>query len=116
MDFGTYKTSVEIIKEGVFGGTYFIDIYSSVNDKFYKDSWKEFQELKDIDKKYYCSDYYDVSVNKYDVQCGNSLRFCESKGWINKQEPYRWFQSCFRYYLGRRSKDDERQIKRWKGL
>ena len=38
MDFSTNKTPVEIIKEGSFGGTYFRDIYSGVNDKFYKDS------------------------------------------------------------------------------
>ena len=31
MNFGTNKTPVKIIKEGAFGGTYFRDIYSSVN-------------------------------------------------------------------------------------
>ena len=40
MDFKPNKTPVEIIKEGSFGGTYFRDNYSGVNDKFYKDSWK----------------------------------------------------------------------------
>ena len=29
-----------------FGGTYFRDIYSGVNGKFYKDSWKEFKNLE----------------------------------------------------------------------
>ena len=38
MDFGTNKTPVEIIKEASFVRTYFRDIYSGVNDKFYKDS------------------------------------------------------------------------------
>ena len=61
MDFGSNKTSVEIIKEGSFSGTFFRDIYSSVNGKFYKDSWKEFKELKNVDRKYYCPDYYDVN-------------------------------------------------------
>ena len=50
MDFGTSKTPVEIIKEGSFGGTYFRDIYSGVNNKFYRNTWKEFKELKSIDK------------------------------------------------------------------
>ena len=53
MDFGTNKTPVEIIKEGAFGGTYFRDIYCGVNDAWYKNSWKEYDVLKDIDQKYY---------------------------------------------------------------
>ena len=92
MDFGTIKTPVEIIKEGAFGGTYFRDIYSGVNSKWYKNSWKEFDVLDNTDQKYYFSDYYDVSVNKYGVKCGTSLKFWENKGWINKQDPYGWFQ------------------------
>ena len=71
---------VEIIKKGAFGGTYFRDIYSSVNDRFYKNSWKQFKELESIDKKYYVSDLYDASLNKYGVKYGTSLRFWESKG------------------------------------
>ena len=31
MDFCANKTPLEVIKEGVFGGTYLRDIYSSVN-------------------------------------------------------------------------------------
>ena len=75
MDLGANKTPVEIIKEGAFGGTYLRDVYSSVTIKWYKKSWKEFDELKNIDQKYYCSNYYDVSVNKYGVKCGTSLKF-----------------------------------------
>ena len=88
MDFGTNKTPVEMIKEDSFGGAYFRDIYSSINGKWYKNSWKEFDVLENIDQKYYCSDYHDVSVNKCGVKCGTSLRFWENKGWINKQDPY----------------------------
>ena len=46
MDFGTNKTPVEVIREGAFRGTYFRDIYSNVTDKWYKKSWKEFNQLK----------------------------------------------------------------------
>ena len=105
-----------IFREGALGGTYFRDIYTGVNKKWYKNSWKEFDQLKNIDKKYYCSDYYDFNVNKYGVKCGTLLRFGENMGWINEIDPYGWFQWYFRYWLGRRSKDDKRQINRWKKL
>ena len=42
MNFSPNKTPIEIIKEGAFGGTYFRDIYSSINKRWYKKSWKEF--------------------------------------------------------------------------
>ena len=44
------------------------------------------------------------------------IKILEKKEWINKQDPYGWFQWYLRYYVGRKSKDDERQIKRWKGI
>ena len=51
MDFDANKTPVEIIKEGAFGGSYFRDIYSGIHGKWYRKSWKEFNELKNIDQK-----------------------------------------------------------------
>ena len=76
---------------------------------------KEFDQLKSIDQKFYCSDY-DVSVNKYSVKCGTSLRFWKNKGCINKIDPYGWFQWYFRYWLGGILEDDERQFNRWKTI
>ena len=116
MPFNPNKTPIEIIKEGAFGGTYFRDIYSSINGKWYRNSWKEFNFLRDIDPKLYLSNYYDVNVNKYKIKCGTSLQFWENKGWIREQDPYGWFQWYCRYYLGRRSEDDERQIARWNNV
>ena len=51
------KTLTEVIREGAFRGTYFRDIYSGINEKWYKNSWKEFVQLKNIDAKFYASDY-----------------------------------------------------------
>ena len=116
MNFDTNKTPIEIIKEGAFSGTYFRDIYSGVNGKWYRNSWKEFNFLCDIDPKLYLSNYYDVNVNKYKIKCGSSLRFWENRGLICEQDPYGWFQWCCRYYLGRRGDDDERQIARWNNI
>ena len=57
MNFSPNKTSVEVIQEGVFGGTYFRDICSRINEKWCKDWWKEFVQLKNIDAKFYALDY-----------------------------------------------------------
>ena len=59
---GANKIRIEVIKEGAFGGTYFGDIYSGVNGKWYKKSWKEIDQLTDIDQKYYCSSYGEVNM------------------------------------------------------
>ena len=75
MKFYLNISPADVMKKGAFGGTYFRDIYSDVNNKFYKNTWKEFKELKDIDRKYYCSDFYDVKLNYYGVKVGTSLRF-----------------------------------------
>ena len=45
MDFNPNKTPIEINKEGAFGGAYFRNNYSSINEKWYK---------KSSVKKYWC--------------------------------------------------------------
>ena len=67
MRFKPNISPIDVIEKRKFGGTYFKDIYSNVNDKWYKNSWKEFEELKNIDKKYYCSNFCDVKLNYYGV-------------------------------------------------
>ena len=79
MKFTPNKIPIEIIKKGAFGGTCFRNIHSDINKKWYKNSWKEFVHLKNIDSKFYASNYYDVNANKYGVKCGTSLRFWENK-------------------------------------
>ena len=91
MNFGANKTPAEVIREGAFGGTCFRDIYSGVTGKWGKKSWKEFDHSKNIDQKCNCSDYYDVSVNKYGVKCVTLLRFWENKDWNNKIDACGWF-------------------------
>ena len=55
-------------------------------------------------------------MNKYGVKCRTPLKFWQNKGWINKIDPYGCFQWYFWYWLGRTSKDDKRQINRWKNI
>ena len=52
MDFGANKTPVEVIKEVVFGGTYFRDIYSAITGKWYKKSWKNSISTKILIRSY----------------------------------------------------------------
>ena len=92
MEFRPNISPVDVIKKGAYGRTYFRDIYSNVTAKFYKNSWTEYDELKNIDRKYYCSDFCDVGLNYDGVEVGTSLRFWESKGWIKPIDPHGWFQ------------------------
>ena len=113
MELNPDKTTTEITKEGAFGGSYFRDIYSGINGTWYRKSWKEFHQLKHIDANFYASVYYDKNLKKYKVK---TRTFWENKGWINEINRYGWFQWYFRYWSGRRPKDDERQINRGKKL
>ena len=110
MDFGANKMPVEVIREGAFGGTCFRDIYSDVTGKWYKKSWKNSISWKILIRSFI------VQIIMMLVLINMVLRFWENKGWINEIDPYGWFQWYFRYWLSRRSKDDERQINRWKKI
>ncbi len=118
-DFPSFRpnlTPKQIIQMGSFGGTYFRPIHSSVTGKDYKNVYKEFPSNwfsgLDIDKMV-TSEKCHPDVNKYGVIAGSSLHAWESSGWIKKQDPYGWFQWYCRFYLGRRSADDARQVDRW---
>ena len=86
-----FQKKLTLIKQGACGGTYFKNILCCVNQKWYKKSWQETDQLKNIDQQLCCSDY-DGNVNKCGVKYGTSLRFWEDNGRINKIGPYGWFQ------------------------
>jgi len=117
-DFRPNRTPKEVLHAGSFGGTYFRPIYSSVTKKNYgPEVYEELPGdwLKGLNKKtQVASPNYDVDVNKFKVKCGGSLEMWETSGWIVEQDPYGWFQWYCRFFQGRRSDDDERQIGRWK--
>ena len=105
MDFSPTKTPVKIIKEDAFSGTYFKEIYCGINEKWYKNSWKELVRFKNIDAKFYAPEYYDVKVNNYGLKSETSLRFQKNKGQIHKIDHYGCFQWYIRHWLGRRPED-----------
>lgn len=91
----------EMLKLGVFGGLYFSD-----TPKEFPRSWFVQAKLS-RDKKSH------KELNFFGVSASQPLSVWQAKGWINPQDPRGWFQWYARYYMGRRSADDARQIQRW---
>ena len=98
-------TPKQMLKKGIFGGTYFNQLVDY--RKFPKD-W--FSELDDI---YFLSKKYEKDINFFKIKSGQSQEEWEAKGWINKDDPRGWFEWYCKFFTGRRHQDDERQIKRW---
>ena len=110
MDFTPNLSPKEIIRLGSFGGIYFYDEGGriDINYKEFPSDWFE-----GLEESFYLSKKYNRKINFFKIKSGLSQEEWEEKGWINKQDPRGWFQWYCRYYVGRRTDDDERQIKRW---
>mgnify|MGYP001420008515 CR=1 FL=1 len=122
-DFTPNLTPIQIFKLGSFGGGYWRPIFSGVQNrqlqnrhllKRIKPIFEHFNQNET--QKLLTSSDYQISVNRYKVKCGSSLIDWESKNWIIKQDPYGWVEWYCHFFQGRRSKDDSRQIDRWKKL
>ena len=110
MDFTPNLSPKEIIRLGSFGGIYFYDEGGriDINYKEFPSDW-----FDGLEESFYLSKKYNRKINFFKIKSGLSQEEWEEKGWINKQDPRGWFQWYCRYYVGRRTDDDERQIKRW---
>jgi hypothetical protein len=93
----------QMLKMGVFGGKYMTDC----KEEFPKD-WFDDAKL--------CHEFHDPKINFFGINASKPLSYWEEKGWIRPQDPRGWFQWYCRYFMGRRTDDDERQIKRWKAI
>ncbi|MDH5354853.1 MAG: hypothetical protein OEY09_10460 [Gammaproteobacteria bacterium] len=102
-DFKPELTPEEMLALGVFGGKYLSDC----RDEFPAD-WFTKARLSPKSK--------DIGLNYFSVDASQSLSEWQRKGWIHPQDPRGWFQWYCRYYMGRRTDDDQRQIKRWKAF
>jgi len=114
--FNPNLTPKEIIQLGCYGGGYFRPIYSAVTGLKYDRMWDELPQNW-LEGKHHrelvSSTKYLPELNRHNCTVGGSLSAWEHRGWMRAQDPYGWFQWYCRYYLGRRSPDDARQIRRW---
>lgn len=92
-------TPKEILQLGAFNGLY---LNNAMRE--YPDSWLKSAKLSKV---------ADPSINLFKVASGQSLEEWQRNGWINPQDPRGWFEWYCRYHQGRRTEDDDRQIKRW---
>ena len=105
-EFKPQLTPQQMLELGVFGGRYM------------RDCRKEFPASWFLKAKFHPERLpgHDQKLNYFGVDASQPLSVWEQKGWIHPQDPRGWFQWYCRYYLGRRSEDDFRQIKRWKAI
>jgi hypothetical protein len=96
-------TPTQMLMLGVFGGKYMTDCPEE-----FPRSWFANAKL--------CSGRHDPRVNYFGVNASQSLALWRRKGWIHRQDPRGWFQWYCRYYMGRRTADDARQIRRWRAI
>lgn len=119
-DFRPNLTPAECIRAGVFGGIYFNPIggKAGILGRRVDIDFREFPAswFAGLDKRMYIGRRYDKRINAYGVVAGTDQAFWETKGWIRPQDPRGWFQWFCRFYMGRRSSDDDRQIGRWRGV
>ncbi len=102
-DFKPDLTPKQMLGLGVFGGRYMTDCSAE-----FPADWFENAKL--------CSQRHEASLNLFGINASQPLSFWRKKGWIYFEDPRGWFQWYCRYFMGRRSPDDDRQIKRWKAV
>lgn len=103
-DFRPDLSPKEMLDLGIFGGLYFSDKPSE-----YPKNWFTHAKISPDKKRH-------KELNFFGVNASQPLAVWQKKGWIHPQDPHGWFEWYCRYYIGRRSDDDARQIKRWNAM
>lgn len=117
-DFKPDLTPYQMFNYGIIGGSYFRNITSPKTNIIYTtEDHKKFQFLNKIPKYKLITQEYDKNINKYKVKAGSSYNDWIMQNWINENiDPRGWIEWYCNFYNGRRTIDDERQIKRWKNF
>jgi len=103
-EFSPELTPREMLRLGVFCGKYMTDCR-----KEFPKSWFAGAKL--------ASGPRNSDLNFFGIDASQPLSEWRRKGWIHRDDPRGWFQWYCRYYMGRRTSDeDRRQIKRWKAI
>jgi len=101
--FAPELTPRQMLQLGVFGGRYMTDCRAE-----FPKSWFTRAKL--------CAAKHDAALNCFGVNASQPLAVWRRNGWLSGQDPRGWFQWYCRYYMGRRSPDDARQIRRWRAI
>jgi hypothetical protein len=96
-------TPRQMLELGVFGGRYMTDCRAE-----FPASWFRRARL--------ATGRRDRRLNYFGVNASQPLSEWRRRGWIHPQDPRGWFQWYCRYYMGRRTGDDARQIRRWRAI
>jgi len=116
-DFKPNLSPIQMFEMGIMGGSYFRPIHSPKTNKKYAREYEKISFFRHIDKHKFANPVYDKNINKYGVKVGTSYNFWMYKDWINEDiDPYGWIQWYCHFWQGRRTIDDDRQIKRWKNI
>ena len=93
----------QILEYGVFEGKYMTDCQAEFPREWFI-------------KAKLSPQHPDHKQNCFKLKSRLSLQEWQRRGWIIEPDPRGWFQWYCRYYAGRRSPDDERQIGRWRAM
>ena len=102
-EFQPQLTPKQMLRLGVFGGKYMTDCR-----KEFPADWFTRAKLSPGRRQ--------AGLNFFKVNASQSLAVWKMSGWIRPQDPRGWFQWYCRYYMGRRTADDARQIRRWRAI
>lgn len=102
-DFNPVYTPIEMLQMGVFEGKYYNDCIDEYPKEFFLNARVSLSSAE-------------VGCNYFKCKSRQPLSVWNENGWIERIDPRGWFEWYSRYYLGRRTDDDLRQIKRWKAF
>ena len=101
-EFRPHLSPREMLIAGVFEGRYL----NSCRDE-YPEEWFIGARLSDVP---------DPRLNKFGLKSRTTKSWWHERNLIDPQDPRGWFEWYCRFWMGRRSTDDARQIRRWRGM